>query len=230
MKKLINGIINFRKNALTEYRNKFSKLTKGQSPDALLIACCDSRVVPNVFASTDPGDLFVLRNIGNLVPPYRTQSQYNNDNSVTAAIEFSIFTLKVSDIIVCGHSECGAMSALLDNQISPNHIKLKDWLQHAQPAYKKFQQGILANSNLSPNNRLSQINVIQQLEHLRTYPYVAERLRARKIKIHGWWFELATANVFYYDFTQKIFVLIDEHETEKILGRESNGKKISRNI
>lgn len=213
MKKLINGIINFRKNALTEYRNKFSKLTKGQSPDALLIACCDSRVVPNVFASTDPGDLFVLRNIGNLAPPYQ-----NTDNSVTAALEFSIFTLKVSDIIVCGHSECGAISALLDNQISPNHIKLKDWLQYAQPAYKKFQQGILANSNLSPNNRLSQINVMQQLEHLRTYPYVAERLLAGKLKIHGWWFELATANVFYYDIAQKDFILIDEQEAEKILG------------
>ena len=216
MKKLIKGIVNFRKNLLNDYRNKFSKLVVGQSPDTLLITCCDSRVVPNMFTSTDPGDLFVLRNIGNLVPPYKTAHQDNSDTSVVAAIEFSIFTLKVSDIIVCGHSECGAMSALLDNQLSPDHEALKTWLRYAEPTYQKCQQGLLVASNLEPHNRLSQINVIQQLEHLQTYPYVAERLETGSLKIHGWWFDLATANIYCYKPMAKKFVIIDAKETEKM--------------
>src|SRR5579862_9640960 len=109
MKKLIQGIVDFRSNLTEEGRALFAKLALGQKPDALFIACSDSRVVPNLFASTNPGDLFVLRNIGNLVPPASSSPQ---DTSAVAAIEFSIFSLKVSDIIVCGHSECGAMQAL----------------------------------------------------------------------------------------------------------------------
>ena len=109
MKKLIHGIVDFRKNLTEENRLLFTKLALGQKPDALFIACSDSRVVPNLFASTNPGDVFVVRNIGNLIPP---ASASLHDTSATAALEFSIFSLNVSDIIVCGHSECGAMQAL----------------------------------------------------------------------------------------------------------------------
>src|SRR3984893_9485910 len=104
MKKLIQGIVDFRKNLTEESRALFAKLALEQKPDTLFIACSDSRVVPNLFASTNPGDLFVLRNIGNLVPPASSP-----DSSASAVIEFSIFSLHVSDIIVCGHSECAAM-------------------------------------------------------------------------------------------------------------------------
>src|SRR3990167_1720913 len=109
MRKLIEGIVDFRKNITEENREAFGKLALGQKPDALFIACSDSRVVPNLFASTNPGDLFVLRNIGNLIPPPSDQDQ---DNSAQAAIEFSVFTLNISNIIICGHSECGAIKAL----------------------------------------------------------------------------------------------------------------------
>src|SRR5271154_3047673 len=102
MKKLIQGIVDFRKNLTEENRALFAKLALGQKPDALFIACSDSRVVPNLFASTNPGDLFVLRNMGNLIPPVTAPLQ---DNSASAVLEFSIFTLNVSDIVVCGHSE-----------------------------------------------------------------------------------------------------------------------------
>src|ERR1700678_2088928 len=100
MKKLIQGIVDFRKNLTQENRALFAKLALGQKPDALFIACSDSRVVPNLFASTNPGDVFVLRNLGNLIPPASSSLQ---DNSASAVIEFSVYALKVSDIIVCGH-------------------------------------------------------------------------------------------------------------------------------
>src|SRR3984885_10816693 len=114
MKKLVNGIVEFRKNLLPEYRQKFAKLAVEQKPDALFICCSDSRVAPNVFASTNPGDLFVIRNVGNIIPPCAGSDGHSvADESEAAAIEFAIKNLNVSDIIVCGHSECGAMQALI---------------------------------------------------------------------------------------------------------------------
>jgi carbonic anhydrase len=127
MKKLINGILEFRKKTLNEYKNKFSNLALGQSPDALFIACCDSRVVPNLLVSTDPGDLFVVRNIGNLIPPYNKDNK-NIITSEVAAIEFSLTKLSISDIIICGHSECGAMQAVLDGLDNIKCPTTKAWL------------------------------------------------------------------------------------------------------
>src|SRR5271154_5622632 len=105
MKKLLQGIVEFRKSLTEERRALFAQLALGQKPDVLFIGCSDSRVVPNLFASTEPGDLFVVRNIGNLIPPCSCSA---HESSVAAAIEFSLFSLNVSDIIICGHSECGA--------------------------------------------------------------------------------------------------------------------------
>src|SRR4051812_40289676 len=108
MKKLIHGIVDFRQRALPGYREHFARLALGQKPDALFIACSDSRVAPNVFASSDPGDLFMVRNVGNLIPPCGECGVSDGDQSEMAAIEFTLSNLTVSDIIVCGHSECGA--------------------------------------------------------------------------------------------------------------------------
>src|SRR5579871_4225058 len=139
MKKLIQGIVDFRKSLTQENRTLFAKLALGQKPDALFICCSDSRVAPNVFASTDPGDLFVLRNIGNLVPPSSVSSQ---ETSVAAAIEFSLQTLKVSDIIVCGHSECGAMLALARGEEDSSCSHLNSWLKYGEESLRKVRKGI----------------------------------------------------------------------------------------
>ena len=141
-----------------------------------MIACSDSRVVPNLFASTNPGDLFVLRNIGNLDPPVTASL---HDNSASAVIEFSVFNLKVSNIIVCGHSECGAMKALtegFDRQCCPH---LESWLRYGEESLSKIKKGITLNPSLSEENQLSQINVLQQMEHVASYPFVQERIRKR---------------------------------------------------
>ena len=144
MRKLLQGIIDFRKKFRKENKDLFAKLALGQKPDALFIACSDSRVVPNLFASTNPGDLFVLRNIGNLIPPATCPI---HDNSVSAALEFSLYSLNVSDIIVCGHSECGAMLALaqgIDTLCCP-HLEI--WLKYGEEALNKVRNGFVYRYN-----------------------------------------------------------------------------------
>jgi len=219
MRKLLQGIINFRKFSLTDYRDKFSRLATQHAPDALLVACCDSRVVPNVFASSDPGDLFVLRNIGNLIPKYK--EEYLDDASVGSAIEFSLTTLNVSDIIICGHSDCGAMQSLLekDNKAVSLPPSLNKWLMtNAISSYNRFKNSQFNNeSSLTPCNCLSRINVLQQLDNLKTYPLVIKRLINNKLKIHGWWFDLATADVYYYNASYGKFIVINEEQIKNIL-------------
>lgn len=225
MKKLLRGIVEFREKSLTQYREKFSNLATGQSPDALLIACCDSRVAPNTFASTDPGDLFVLRNIGNLVPPYHLPNEHG-DTSVLAAIEFALANLAVIDIIICGHSECAAMQFFTNPSHTHELNFLQQWLKNAAPSYERYQQikHSYSQKKLTPHNLLSQINVLQQLDHLKTYPAVQEHLANGKLQLHAWWFELATADVYQYEEKENDFVLIDAKHAAEIL---ANSQKLN---
>jgi carbonic anhydrase len=216
VKKLIQGIIEFRKNVRAEYREKFAKLALGQKPDALLIACSDSRVAVNVFASTEPGDLFVIRNPGNLIAPCGKDGRSINDDAEAGAIEFATLVLNVTDIIVCGHSECGAMRMLLGELQDLPAPHLKDWLKHAQKALAQLKRG-KGGEDLAPHNRLSQLNVLHQIENLRTYPIVSERLKAGRLRLHGWWFDIAQAEVLAYDEKARKFVVVDEAEAERHL-------------
>ena len=218
MRKLIQGIVTFRRRVRPGYRAKFAHLALGQAPDTLFIACSDSRVVPNVFASADPGDLFVIRNVGNLVPP-STGSTTLTASSEAAALEFAVGKLKVSDIIVCGHSECGAMQAILKGRARERAPRLRRWLKFGESSLKPLRQGLAPDHALEPNNQLSQLNVLQQLGHLRSYRIVKVRLRAGKLRIHGWWFDLKHADVYSYEETRKRFVLIDDAEAERLLRR-----------
>ncbi|MBV8881298.1 MAG: carbonic anhydrase [Planctomycetaceae bacterium] len=218
MRKLIRGIMDFRKNRRPEYIETFARLALGQAPDALFIACSDSRVAANLFASTEPGDLFVVRNVGNLVPRGNEHGLAEKDGSVAAAIEFSSAVLKVRDIVVCGHSECGAMKALLEGRnVAP---PLKAWLTHAQEPLRKLKAGTRMNAQLEPHNHLSQLNVLEQMEHLRTYPIVRERIAAGELRLNGWWFDIANAEVSAYEEAAGRFVVIDEAEGNRLLERQ----------
>lgn len=216
MKKLIQGIVEFRKNLTIENRELFAKLALGQKPDALFIACSDSRVVPNLFASTNPGDLFVLRNIANLIPPANTASQ---DNSVSSVLEFAIHNLSVSNIIVCGHSECGGMHALIQGVDAANCPHLASWLKFGEQAYQRVKKGLFTQPAISLPNQVSQANVLLQMEHIASYPFVRERLKKKKLQIHGWWFDIAQADVYCYEKEYNRFILIDENEGDLILSR-----------
>lgn len=219
MRKLIKGIVDFRKNLQPSYRDTFARLALGQSPDVLYIGCSDSRVSVNVFASTDPGDLFVVRNVGNLVPPCGSDGQSTADESEAAAIEFALGKLNVSHIVICGHSECGAMQALANGRESLSGTNLRAWLRHGDEGLKD----LITKSDFAPtlarHNRLSQFNVLRQIEHLKTYPIIQERLKANTLKLHGWWFELSQADVYAYEESKNKFVLFDEEEAQRIIAR-----------
>lgn len=219
MKKLIQGIVEFRRNVQEGYREAFGQLATGQSPDTLFIACSDSRVVPNTFASTNPGDLFVLRNVGNLVSPCDEKGVSVSDESEAAAIEYSVGSLKVSHIIICGHSECAAMRALMGNRDKVEMPNLKSWLRHGDAAVERLQSGVVLDPTLSKHNQLSQLNVLLQIEHVKSYPAVKERIKEGTLSIHGWWFDIAKADVYAFEEPQKRFVLIDEEEAKRLLER-----------
>lgn len=194
-------------------RETFAQLALGQKPDVLFIACSDSRVVPNTFASTDPGDLFVIRNVGNFVPPCDATGHSVSDESEAAAIEFAVSNLGVKDIVVCGHSECGAMQALVSGREKVPYVNLKGWLRHGESVLKN----LTGKEGLTPHNELSQRSVMQQLENLKTYPAVKKKLEEGVLRLHGWWFEISRADVYTYEDEFKKFTLIDEEEAERIL-------------
>lgn len=217
MIKLVRGVVNFHQNVLPGLREQFAQLALGQSPDVLMIACSDSRVAPNLFASTDPGDLFVVRNPGNLVPTANPHKDVPNGESEAAAIEMALEMLKVNDIIVCGHSRCAGMSCLLNEQgIPPN---LKQWIRHGYEARRQLKAGKSFDPSLSIEDQLSQLNVMSQLEHLKTHPQVNDGLAAGTLRLHGWWFDIASGNVYAFEPEEDKFVNIDEDEGALILSR-----------
>nr|WP_211193636.1 carbonic anhydrase [Pyxidicoccus fallax] len=215
-------MLDFQLNARPGYRDVFTKLAKGQSPDCLFISCADSRVVPNLLVSTDPGDLFVVRNVGNLVPPSDAHGHSTGDQSEPAALEFSLKHLPVEDIVVCGHSSCGAMKAVLAGGVGPETPNLAHWLTHGQAALRTLRDGSTVGEGLPEYDRLSQLNVLQQLEHIKTYPLVKERLEAGTIRLHAWWFDIAAAQVHAWRPALGRFVPMDELVGEALL-RELGG-------
>lgn len=199
MQKLLRGIVEFRESQLPTYREKFRSLATTQSPDALFIACSDSRVVPNLVVSTDPGQLFVMRNIGNLMPETHGSGHSIADESEAAAIEYSLGVLNLRDIVVCGHSNCGAMKAALTGDVPDGMPNLKAWLRHAQPAVRRLAEKGPLDPDLSPSDQLSQWNVLVQIENIRTYPIVAERLAKGSLRLSAMWFDVATGIVHAFD-------------------------------
>lgn len=216
MKKLINGIIEFRKHATDAQREQFAQLALGQKPDALFICCSDSRVAPNAFASTDPGDLFVIRNVGNIIPPSNSGFSMGDESEI-AAFEFATECLSVKDIIICGHSECGAVKAIIEGaeKLPPTQHHLKSWLKYGNASVERHEHSELNNLHLPEHNQISQAHVLQQLEHVRSYPLIKKRIEEETITLHAWWFEITTATVYAYSEEEKKFLAIDEEYLAK---------------
>lgn len=203
MEKLIAGIHKFREEELGRYQELFHRLSReGQNPHTLFITCSDSRVLAELITQSQPGDLFVVKNVGNIVPP---ASVTGSTNSTAAAIEFAVQTLGISDVVVCGHSLCGAMAALINGVPDPQAMPhLEEWLQLMAPVRQLIDRDY---QHLDMQGRMTvaaQENVLFALESLHTYPSVAERLAAGNLRLHGWFFDIATAEMFAYDhFTQQ---------------------------
>jgi carbonic anhydrase len=227
MRKLIKGIVDFRERLLAQYADRFRELAAGQTPDALFITCSDSRVVPDLLASTDPGDLFVMRNVGNLVPPATVEGASTGDLSEASAIEYAVLLLQVRDIVVCGHSECGAMKAALARQPLSATPNLAKWLHHATTAVFRLDNEGPLDRQLSAHNQLSQLNVLVQLEHLMSYPLVRERVAAGSLRLSGWWFDIASGGMFAYDRETRAFQVIERKVAERLLQRLESGAERS---
>ncbi len=212
MKKLLDGIRDFHDKLRPAYRERFAKLALGQSPDCLFVACSDSRVVPNLFASTNPGDLFVVRNVGNIVPPSRAGDLLGGHNSVGAAIEFATIALSVRDVVVCGHSSCAAMSAIATGATIDGAPHFDRWLQELGPSYARLERETRIDASLPDPDRLSQAHVLQQLDHLLTYPSISRRVAEGNLRLNAWWFDLAHAEVLAWHTPEGKFVpLVDLH-------------------
>jgi len=199
MEQLIAGVHEFQRDQFGNYRKLFRKLSEeGQNPHTLFITCSDSRVLAELITQSKPGDLFVVKNIGNIVPP---ASATGSTNSTAAAIEFAVETLRVSDIVICGHSQCGAMSALLgENPASKSMPHLREWLKLAAPVLETMRSQYIHLTKMAERmDAAAAENVLFALENLHSYPCVQDRLMDGTLRLHGWFFQIATAELFAYD-------------------------------
>lgn len=181
----------------------------GQQPTQLFITCADSRIVPSMITSTGPGDLFTVRNVGNLVPRHGAD---DHDGSVSAAMDFALNVLEVRTITVCGHSGCGALAALLRPGTLPAPMPdLLRWLRHAQPSLHQVGRGTVEDGDGDHLTRLCQQNVVQQLENLMSYPAVAQRVHDGRLELVGMYFDIATSRIHLLDPTHCRFTPVSTH-------------------
>lgn len=194
MKKLVTGVEEFRRGIVAERPERFASLGRGQSPQAVFITCSDSRVNPNLLTQTEPGDLFILRNAGNIVPPWGSPSI-----GEIGTLEFALTGLGIEEIIVCGHSHCGAMKGLLAGGIGATMPRLEAWLEYAQAARAIVRENYADRDAEEQLNVAIQENVLCQLANLRTHPAVAARVLAGKLRLHAWVYKITTGEVFVFD-------------------------------
>ena len=205
MQRLIEGVHRFHSQEFGVYRDLFQRLSReGQQPHTLFITCSDSRVLAELITQSQPGDLFVVKNVGNIVPPAGVTGA---TNSTAAAIEFAVTTLNVSDIVVCGHTQCGAMTALLEGVPQPGAMPhLEEWLRVAAPVREVIQRGYQHLTDpLARGNAAAEENVLFAIENLETYPAVRARLANGSLHLHGWCFQIATAELFAFNPETKQF-------------------------
>lgn len=194
MDKIIEGVLKFGHEVFPAYTKLFDKLASGQEPEVLMITCADSRVDPALFTQSRPGDLFVCRNAGNIVPPWG-----RSDESNTASIEYAVKVLGVSEIVVCGHSDCGAMKGALNPDSLDALPKVAGWLEHSRAAVDAARKRNPQLSDTALLQTATEENVLLQLQHLRTHPSVAAALASGKLRLHGWVYDIGSGRILAHD-------------------------------
>jgi carbonic anhydrase len=194
MQRLVHGLHHFQQHVFRSQREFFERLATGQAPETLFITCSDSRINPNLITQTQPGELFIIRNAGNIVPPHS-----HNPGGEAATIEYAVAALGVSDIVICGHSQCGAMKALIDPTPLADMPIVKAWLDNAEATRRitKARYGHLSGADLL--EVVVAENVLVQIEHLRTQPAVAAALASGSLRLHAWVYAIETGAVLAYD-------------------------------
>ena len=205
------GVVRFQNEVFPNKKELFEKLSQGQSPEALFITCSDSRIETAMITQTDPGELFICRNAGNIVPPHVTHT-----GGMTASIEFAVAALKVPHIVVCGHTECGAMKGAMDLEGLSALPHVKEWLGYAKAAVAVVDELSPGGSDEERMNMLLKQNVMLQLQHLKTHPSVAARLAKGDLCLHGWVYDIKTGGVEAYDDATNTFVPVDKRYAQEI--------------
>ena len=198
-------------------KNKESLLdlvTSGQSPKALFIGCSDSRVIPDLMVQADPGDLFVLRNVGNFVPPYKPDADFH---ATASGIEYAVSILKVKEIIICGHTHCGACKALYEDINDSSLIHTKKWLELGESAKTSAILSLGINAPKEDLVRLTEkLSVIKQIENILTYPNVKKKFEEGSLHIHGWYYDIETGKIEYYNADSYEFLPLKDLTQENI--------------
>jgi len=205
MENLLKGIVNFREGDYDAHKELFNELKEQQKPHTLFISCSDSRVDPNMITGSLPGELFIVRNIANIVPPFRDTHDYV---ATTSAIEYAVLNLGVENIIVCGHSNCGGCAAcLMPEEYLESLPHTKKWLELSYPVRDRVLKDISEKDYGKREWLMEQLNVVEQLKHLLSYPYIKERVKEEKLKISGWHYIIETGEVFIYNKDVGEFIL-----------------------
>ena len=196
---LIKGNQKFREASFPKFEGNIKELVEhGQKPEILFVGCSDSRVTPDLMLDTKPGDMFILRNIGNFVPPYKDNNDFHGSS---AAIEYAVSILNVKHIIICGHSHCGACKSLYkDIGDSPDLIHVKKWLELGKRAKEYTLLAIQDKEDKEALYRATEkISIVHQLENLLTFPDIERKIKAKELQIHGWYYKIEDGTIEYYD-------------------------------
>ncbi len=207
MQDIIDGFLKFQRNAFPERAGLFKDLANQQSPRALFISCSDSRLVPELVTQREPGDLFVIRNAGNIVPSYGPEP-----GGVSASVEYAVAALKVSDIVICGHSDCGAMTAIATCKCLDNMPAVAGWLRYADSGrvVNEARQHVDQQAKVASMVRE---NVIAQLANIQTHPSVRLALEEKRVTLHGWVYDIESGCIQAFDSRTGKFVSLAESPT-----------------
>ena len=210
---LIKGNKKFREARFPKYKDGLEQsLETGQKPEVLFIGCSDSRVTPDLMLDTKPGDMFILRNVGNFIPPYNPDNDYHGSSAV---IEYAVNILGVKHIIVCGHSHCGACKSLYqDLGDSPDLINIKKWLELGKKAKEYTLLATVDKENKEQLYRTTEkVSIVYQMENLLTFPYIVQKIKNKELQIHGWYYKIEDGTIEYYDGTDCTFKPLEEYKS-----------------
>lgn len=205
MKRLLDGLTLFQRVAYPRHRDLFARLARNQTPQAVFVSCSDSRVVPNLIVQAEPGDLFIIRNAGNIVPP--AGSSYGG---TTASLEYAVVALGIRDVILCGHSNCGAMRGVLHPETLEAMPAVKQWVSHADAARRAAVEAHPGASDEELLERVVDLNVIAQVRNVLTFPFVRALVETGALELHGWVYDIASGRVKGLDATGRRFVPLGE--------------------
>jgi carbonic anhydrase len=198
LKEFVVGNETFQQTYFKKHEAQLLSLVKeGQNPRALFIGCSDSRVIPDLIIQSNPGDLFVIRNVGNFVAPYKPDEDFH---STAAGIEYAVGVLEVSEIIICGHSHCGAIEALYKSSCDTSMVHTAKWLTLGEKAKTMAMLALGDSADKTELLRATEyLSIVTQIENLLTYPYVKKLVEDDKLFIHGWYYDIETGGIEYYD-------------------------------